>query len=95
MNCIPRNDVENQIVDNNFTELEKVKIIPNNDCSGNNCLEKYDNSDASDSTVVTGFQAIRSISGKSSSRSSSPDKYIMQDRNLETSIEILLIGVPP
>jgi hypothetical protein len=89
MNCIPRNDVENQIVDNNFTELEKVKIIPNNECSGNNCLEKYDNSDASDSTVVTGFQAIRSISGKSSSRSSSPDKYIMQDRNLETSIEII------
>jgi len=89
MNCIPRNDVENQIVAQNFTELDKVKVIPNNDCSGNNCLEKYDCSEPSDSTVVSGFQAHGSISAKSSSRSSSPDKYIMQDRNLETSIEII------
>ena len=89
MNCIPRIDTENQIIDKNFIELEKIKIIPTNDCSGKNCLEKFDNSDASDSTAVTGLIRNNSSSAKSSNRSSSPDKYIMQDRNLESSIDII------
>jgi len=89
MNCIKKNNIKNEIVPQNFRELQQIKVIPNNDCSGNNCLEKYDNSDPSDSTIVSGLEGLCSTVGRSSSRSSSPDQYIMMDTNLEPNIEII------